>query len=630
MAYQNLGTFDWGTGPHITGSVAYDYRRSGADMQYKVKVTIDPVYGTSYFGFPIYATIKLDSTTKVSAHKVKDISPDRWTSAIVYETDWLTVAGKTSGNTSLSVNLYCHYSDDYRDKTYSYSLYVVPAASNFVSVPIFTIGEAGSISLRRYVADYTDTVEVKIGTKSKTITDKRKLTTITWTPSGDDWYSVLSSVTSSVGSVTVTTYDASGNIVGSNTTQVALKVPSSIAPTNLALTLSPVNGNAWIAGKGIYVAGYSNVLARSAADPGTGSVMDSYGISGDAGTGSGAEWTSGVMTEGIKNIVMTAKDARGRTASITKQITVQTYTIPHISGLTYARGDCADGDWLDNDQGDDIKVSFELGLSLSDYGNVAHIDVSVDGVIKVSALNQDQGNKEIIIPDIGTDATVTIKVIVTDCVGRTGNMEMTVATVAVPVNVNLELPAVAFGKVAEKEHTLQCAWDMEVDGDLTVGGKTLLDLVYPVGAVYLSVNATDPSTLFGGTWERIKDTFLLAAGDTYAAGATGGEASVTLTSDNLASHTHGVGTYEVKGTAGDIMTDATQGGTSLNRSGAFTWSAAGRTRDYSGVAANGLRKLSLDAKSGAGFTGSSGATGGGVAHNNMPPYLAVYIWKRTA
>ena len=59
--------------------------------------------------------------------------------------------------------------------------------------------------------------------------------------------------------------------------------------------------------------------------------------------------------------------------------------------------------------------------------------------------------------------------------------------------------------------------------------KALLDMAHPIGSIYRSVNATNPATLFGGTWEQIKDCFLLSAGDTYAAGSTGGEATHKLT-----------------------------------------------------------------------------------------------------
>ena len=80
-------------------------------------------------------------------------------------------------------------------------------------------------------------------------------------------------------------------------------------------------------------------------------------------------------------------------------------------------------------------------------------------------------------------------------------------------------------------------------------------LVYPVGSIYMSVVATSPATLFGGTWEKLKDRFLLGSGDTYSAGSTGGAATVsytpagsnsggsvgnhTLTTTEIPSHNHG-------------------------------------------------------------------------------------------
>lgn len=66
---------------------------------------------------------------------------------------------------------------------------------------------------------------------------------------------------------------------------------------------------------------------------------------------------------------------------------------------------------------------------------------------------------------------------------------------------------------------------------------------HPVGSLYWSSQSTDPGTLFGGTWQRIKDKFILAAGDTYSNGDTGGAATVTLTTNNLPAHTHSVGAH---------------------------------------------------------------------------------------
>lgn len=71
--------------------------------------------------------------------------------------------------------------------------------------------------------------------------------------------------------------------------------------------------------------------------------------------------------------------------------------------------------------------------------------------------------------------------------------------------------------------------------------ENFLNLVYPVGSIYWSSNNTNPGTLFGGTWTQIKDKFILAAGDSYTNGATGGAATVTLTVSNMPSHSHSIG-----------------------------------------------------------------------------------------
>ena len=68
--------------------------------------------------------------------------------------------------------------------------------------------------------------------------------------------------------------------------------------------------------------------------------------------------------------------------------------------------------------------------------------------------------------------------------------------------------------------------------------ENFLNLVYPVGSIYWSSNNTNPGTLFGGTWIQIKDRFILAAGDSYINGATGGVSSVTLSVSNMPSHNH--------------------------------------------------------------------------------------------
>lgn len=133
--------------------------------------------------------------------------------------------------------------------------------------------------------------------------------------------------------------------------------------------------------------------------------------------------------------------------------------------------------------------------------------------------------------------------------------------------------------------------------------SSFLNMIYPVGSIYLSVENTNPSTLFGGSWVQIKDTFLLSAGDSYIGGTTGGEANHILTIDEIPAHTHKYAQY--KGSSG--------------------WSGNSPQRNF-------IKTTNTDGYSDTDDSGymTTISTGGGGTHNNMPPYLVVYMWKRTA
>lgn len=139
------------------------------------------------------------------------------------------------------------------------------------------------------------------------------------------------------------------------------------------------------------------------------------------------------------------------------------------------------------------------------------------------------------------------------------------------------------------------------NGMLQINGKSLLDLTYPVGSIYMSVSETSPETLFGGKWESINDTFLLCAGKIYTPGSTGGEATHTLTVDEMPGHTHLVHEW---------LWVLAQGG----------WGG----EHYIDKATGNANVVGYDGDQ----NRHGGSTGGNAAHNNMPPYLAVYCWKR--
>ena len=152
--------------------------------------------------------------------------------------------------------------------------------------------------------------------------------------------------------------------------------------------------------------------------------------------------------------------------------------------------------------------------------------------------------------------------------------------------------------------------------------SALINLIYPIGSIYLSVNSTSPQQLFGGEWEQIKDKFLLSAGDTYSGGSEGGESAHTLTVNEMPNHGHAVHVWDNAGTTGNAYyysgaTKKTHTGARLYNGTASSWFASGSTAS---AAQEGRGDVS----------GGTELVGGSAAHNNMPPYIAVYVWKRTA
>lgn len=136
--------------------------------------------------------------------------------------------------------------------------------------------------------------------------------------------------------------------------------------------------------------------------------------------------------------------------------------------------------------------------------------------------------------------------------------------------------------------------------------------IYPVGSIYITANYMSPAKLFGGTWERLKDRFLLAAGNTYAAGSTGGEAT----------HTHKYGFqygayYGAISMEEDAQSGALQGGTGNPVGSAYV---ADANSDVNNNATSVKKNLRLSHYKSIADTSSA---------SNMPPYLAVYVWIRT-
>ncbi len=161
----------------------------------------------------------------------------------------------------------------------------------------------------------------------------------------------------------------------------------------------------------------------------------------------------------------------------------------------------------------------------------------------------------------------------------------------------------------EFEFPMGSITDSEVSGNTTWSSKKIVDMIHPIGSVYMSFLNTNPSNIFGGTWEAIEGRFLLSASENHPVEETGGEETHVLTEEEMPSHKHGF-----KGLSHTMFwgTQTTEYPVRFN------------VAAESGTATG--NRLMTDMS----IWNETRYVGGGDEHNNMPPYTAVYMWRRTA
>lgn len=170
----------------------------------------------------------------------------------------------------------------------------------------------------------------------------------------------------------------------------------------------------------------------------------------------------------------------------------------------------------------------------------------------------------------------------------------------------------------------------KVKAKITASKTETINAVYPVGSIYMSVNSTNPSTLFGGTWARLEGRFLIGAGTNmrtntnttfgslgvgepdFANGETGGQYYHKLGIDEMPEHNHDTNDYTLVVNKNAVRISTNMGA-----------KCVGVTEENTNIVPNIKATKNEDGN-------ATGNAGGGKAHSNMPPYLAVYMWKRTA
>jgi hypothetical protein len=180
--------------------------------------------------------------------------------------------------------------------------------------------------------------------------------------------------------------------------------------------------------------------------------------------------------------------------------------------------------------------------------------------------------------------------------------------------------------------------------------QAMYNKIYPIGSLYWSSSPTNPQTLFGGTWTQVKDKFILAAGDTYQAGTSGGSASytpggtvndrsITLQVANIPKHAHSISARTVNtGSSGGHSHTYTYPNWVKGAEGSGAKMEVGKTKSYGTWDTGGTGNHSHDVTIPAHNTNESGS-GTAFSHDHpftgtpatiLPPYIAYYCWERTA
>lgn len=429
------------------------------------------------------------------------------------------------------------------------------------------------------------------------------------------------------GTMTVTmtqysNYSASETVGAASSTTFRVYAPDSAKPTITSNSVTIDNsGNDTLSAWGVGVVGFSGVHITAAANGVYGSTIKSFTIAGSMPettiNGEGLDYVStAISTSGNKVYTIYCTDSRGMIsdAVTTDAISISQYTSPKITKLESKKNDngkmVLTATWeIDSIGGHNsatgaVKYKVSTASDWTDYTGTL-----LNGVPFTLA------NLTLV-----DTASYNFKVVVTDAIGGTSEKDSFASTTTVLLDFRAGGKGLGIGKICEADR-MEVSMEASFYNDVSIrrGSEQLsiddyiravaFDAIYPVGSIYMSLDSTSPQVLFSGTWEPLEERFLLGAGGTtmvgdvsttkYTAGTTGGEETHILTIDEMPQHNHAV-------TSG-----------SMNK--AVQIDSSGNNKLYPAY-----HEINTSNDAWVQYEGYD------EPHNNMPPYLVVYMWKRTA
>ena len=634
----------------VTTTPSIEYYRDGANVLARVKC-VTTRSSTAYSDSYTYAAT---ITVAGVSQSVTLTIPSTNTSA-TNTSAWVTVQS-TANTLSASVRIASTNGGAFSG-TQTATLNV-PAMSTLSGASTGTLGTDYTIGITRYDASFVDSISYYInGTLIGTIATGLTGSTASyiWSVPPVDLASYAPTANTVVVTIRCTTVSGTTTI-GSTDLSVTMTIPSSVIPDIGTVTLTKVNENATVNSWDVYLQGYSkckvDIVGSSSMYGAT--IVSQYAKLGSVpieGSGDNTNWsgTSGIITaSGNVTVYVGVTDSRGRIVEQAFIFSVYEYSAPTIANASVYRAGASGTTELDD--GTYIYAYAKAVFSSAGNKNSATMSVKyrpgtsgsyTTGGTLASETGTKFGNGSI---SVSTPWEVVITI--TDALGNSNEYTFQLSTGAASIHIRPGGTGICFGGYSQNDDSVALANGMAflagdsvirtslpatgIEGQIVmlISAGTLVPYIYangtwistllsayPIGSIYMSTVSTNPGTLFGGTWAQLEDRFLLTAGSTYTAGDTGGEATHLLTADESGQraltitgggHSHTITTRYQKVFAAGTNKDGYWGnGSSNNTSMAYTSTDGSHTHSVSAASAS-------------------------QAHNNMPPYLVVYAWERTA
>ncbi|WP_171300833.1 DUF859 family phage minor structural protein [Enterococcus cecorum] len=491
-----------------------------------------------------------------------------------------------------------------------WSLNAIPRASTFnQSATTFNMDGEGTIYINPASSSFTHKLYMHFGNRRVLLKDNpptRQNFTVRF--SASDFASQIPNATSGVGTLTLETYNG-GSLVGSSSRQTYLNLPSNYIPSQPSVTVSDESSVPAKLGvsktAGIYVKGMS-LLRFSCSSNGTvGSSISNYKVQignqsfGFSGGTIDIDLSKFDVGTGSLNATVTVTDSRGRTNSRTVSLNIQNYTAPKINNFSAVR------------QNNSATVIITKPVSVSSIlnGSTNINSYTVKTEYKLSSATswtnwRNETNASAVINSSGWDVTKSYDIRVT-LADKLNQMVVTasISTAKTLISYHKDV-GVGIGKMHERG-ALDVGGDMYVSGTLDSksvkqNGRTLLDMFYPVGAIFITTVNTNPSSYMGGSWVRFGNGQTLVGvnesdEDFNSAQKSGGSKSHTIDYENLPPRT----------------------GLQVNWKGGLTSYSEWK----SGNLAKGTWIMSNAYDTQSPFS---------KAISNLQSYITVYMWRRTA